>query len=259
MGEKEQGGMLRVVVVVALVAIIGISVIFATVKLGSTSQSQTNNVATSISAKIDEAQGKVPSITNDSNDGQYVYQFNDQNKTAKLSHYSAQKGGRNVIVPTKVRKNGVDYIVTSIDQATFMYTYLTSVAIPDTVTSIGDRAFMGNQLTTVKLPANLKSIGSQAFQDNQISSIIWPKSLTYMAVQAFMYNKLSSLDIPNGVTYIDSDAFAHNNLTNVSFPDTITGIYGGAFTSNNISKVVVPSAVTSPEKAFDENVTISTK
>jgi len=258
MGEKEQGGMLRFVVVVALVAIIGISVVFATVKLTTVGQNQRNTATTNISTQLDIAQGKVPSITNDSNDGQYVYQFNDKDKTAKLSYYS-RKGGRDVIVPTKVRKNGVDYIVTSIDQATFMSRYLTSVAIPDTVTSIGDRAFMDNQLTTVKLPANLKSIGDSAFQNNQISSIVWPKSLTYMSQNTFMYNQLSSLDIPNGVTYIDFNAFAHNNLTNVSFPDTITGIYRGAFTSNNISKVSVPSAVTSPENAFDANVLISTK
>lgn len=259
MGDKEQSGMLRVVVVVALVAIIGISVVFATVKLGSTSQSQTNNVATSISIKIDEAQGKVPSITNDSNDGQYVYQFNDQNKTAKLSYYSAQKGGRNVIVPTKVTKDGTEYTVTSIYDATFMSRSLTSVAIPDSITSIGNRAFMDNNLMTVVLPANLKSIGDQAFQNNQISSIVWPKSLNYMSQSAFRYNKLTSLEIPDGATYIDSNAFANNSLTNVSFPNTITGIYNGAFASNNISKVVVPSAVTSPEKAFDKDVSISTK
>ena len=258
MGDKEQSGMLRVVVVVALVAIIGISVVFATVKLTTVGQNQRNTATTNISTQLDIAQGKVPSITNDSNDGQYVYQFTDKDKTAKLSYYS-RKGGRDVIVPTKVRKNGVDYIVISIDQATFMSRYLTSVAIPDTVTSIGDRAFMDNQLTTVKLPANLKSIGDSVFQNNQISSIVWPKSLTYMSQNTFMYNQLSLLDIPNGVTYIDFNAFAHNNLTNVSFPDTITGIYRGAFTSNNISKVVVPSAVTSPEDAFDKDVTISTK
>ena len=105
MGDKEQSGMLRVVVVIALIVIIGISVIFATVNLTIVSKNQTNNSATNISTQIDMAQGKVPSITNDSNDGKYVYQFNDQNKTAKLSYYSVQKGGRDVTVPTEVTKD----------------------------------------------------------------------------------------------------------------------------------------------------------
>lgn len=261
MGENEQGGMLRVIVVIGLIALIGISVIFATVKLGSTSKSLTDNAVTGISTKIDEAQGKVPVIVDDSNNSKFQYQYNDQNKTAELSHYTNQyvPGNRDVIIPTKVRKNGVEYTVTSIGDVTFSSRYLTSVAIPDTITSIGDRAFMNNNLTTLRLPANLKSIGIQAFQTNQISSIVWPKSLTYMSSQAFKDNQLSSLDIPNGVTIIGFDAFAHNNLTNISFPDTVTGIYSGAFTSNNILKVSVPSAVSSPANAFDENVTISTK
>lgn len=259
MGDKEQSGMLRVVVVIALVAIIGISIIFATVKLTSVNQNQIQDASSNISAKLDEAQGKVPVITNDSNDGKYIYQFNDQAKTAKLSYYS-QKGDRNVIVPTRVMKNGTAYTVTSIDDSTFSGRALLSVAIPDTVTSIGRYAFDNNNLKTVSLPANLTSIGDGAFRNNQLTSIVWPKSLIYMSQDTFRYNKLSSLNIPNGVTYIDFNAFANNNLTDVSFPDTVTGIYRGAFMSNNISAVTVPStAADSAKTAFDTNVAISTK
>ena len=52
MGENEQGGMLRVVVVVGLVALIAAVVIFAVIKLKGTMNDTTDGATKNISDKV---------------------------------------------------------------------------------------------------------------------------------------------------------------------------------------------------------------
>ena len=52
MGENEQGGMLRVVVVVGLVALIAAVVIFAVIKLKGTMTSTTDSASAGVSKAI---------------------------------------------------------------------------------------------------------------------------------------------------------------------------------------------------------------
>jgi len=52
MGENEQGGMLRVVVVVGLVALIAAVVIFAVIKLKGTMTSTTDSASTGVANAI---------------------------------------------------------------------------------------------------------------------------------------------------------------------------------------------------------------
>lgn len=114
-------------------------------------------------------------------------------------------------IPSTIKYNDVEYVVTTIGGEAFMGSVkLTSVIIPKSVTNIDYCAFNSCiGLTSIEIPNSVKTIGSQAFAG---------------------CNGLTSINIPNSVTIIKDCAFQNcTNLTSVYIPNSVTSILNYAF------------------------------
>ena len=69
-----------------------------------------------------------------------------------------------IVIPSAVTYEGVEYPVTGIDDNAFMDATITSVVIPDGVKYIEDAAFYNcENLTSIVIPKTVRSIGEAAF------------------------------------------------------------------------------------------------
>ena len=118
-------------------------------------------------------------------DGIY-YNFDHENKTATVTHdgdYDDDNGAgytqSEIIIPEKVRYNGVEYSVTSIGSSAFREcTGLTSIEIPNSVTSLGS-SFLPES-SAFKECIGLASI--EVDNDNQnyasVDGVLYDKNIT---------------------------------------------------------------------------------
>ena len=95
----------------------------------------------------------------------FTFTYNDTDHTATITGFTGSE--TDVIIPSTVNHNGVDYTVTTIgDQAFFGCMTLTSITIPDSVTTIGDSVFYDcTSLTSITIPSSVTSIGDSAFSN----------------------------------------------------------------------------------------------
>jgi len=122
------------------------------------------------------------------------YDFDSSTKTASVTYKGIYSGyyddeySGEVVIPSTVTYDGVEYSVTSIGEGAFMNcSDFTSVTIPEGVTSIGNQAFSScSALTSITIPEGLTSIGNYAFRYcDSLTSITLPKSLTSIGISAF--------------------------------------------------------------------------
>ena len=96
-------------------------------------------------------------------DGIY-YDLDTETNTASVTSGSVKYSGE-IIIPSSVESEGIEYSVTSIGFKAFYYcTSLTSIEIPSSVTSIGDYAFAYcTSLTSIEIPSSVTRIYDYAF------------------------------------------------------------------------------------------------
>lgn len=148
--------------------------------------------------------------------------------------YTSYSG--NIIIPSRVIYNNVEYQVTSIGESAFGGCGgITSIIIPEGITSIGESAFTSCTL---------------------LNSITIPNSVTDVGYSVFMGCKeLSSVNLGSGITSIKYDMFKECcNLTSITLPESVTNIEGFAFYGcGNLVSITIPENVTLiGERAFDE-------
>lgn len=120
--------------------------------------------------------------------GDFYYELNAETQTAELV---AKRGKywfyKEVVIPSSVNYEGIDYNVTSIANAAFEECYMTSVTISEGVTKIGNGAFVGcSRLTSVTIPNSVTTIGNSAFyRCSALPSIIIPDGVTTIGEEAF--------------------------------------------------------------------------
>ena len=133
--------------------------------------------------------------------------------------------GHNVVIPSSVTYEGVEYNVTSIGEDAFYECWgLTSISIPNTVISIGYDAFYNCiYLTSVNISdiAAWCSIHFTGINSNP---------LTYAHRLYLNDEEITNLTIPDGVTTIGNSSFSGcTGLTSVTIPDCLTSIGNSAF------------------------------
>lgn len=185
--------------------------------------------------------------------------------------------GNDAVVNIPSEINGTP--VTTIGNAAFRDSSVTSVTIPANVTEIGANAFAGcTKLTSVNYigdwsnltiqsgnPAVEDAVNAQLFDfkfilndtavivirykgtaaDVTIPSRYKSKPVTAIDHAAFHDSAVTGVTIPDSVTSIPDDAFAYcSNLTNISIPNSVTFIGFSAFNScTSLKSITLPSSL----------------
>jgi len=189
------------------------------------------------------------------------FDLNTEAKTAEVTNpYFYQNPpfySGSVVIPEKVKHEGMEYSVTSIGNYAFRdCSGLTSIVIPNSVTSIGNRSFsFCRGLASIMIPNRLTSIGEFAFEScTGLTSITIPGSVTRIGKYAFYdCSGLTSIDIPNSVTSIENSTFYNcSGLTSITIPNRVTSIGDHAFAlCTGLTSITIPNGVTSiGEHAF---------
>lgn len=183
----------------------------------------------------------------------------------------------NVIIPSSVTYNGLNYAVTGIDERSFYdCPSLTSVHIPNTVTEIGNETFKWcSGLSSVEIYGSVNKFGSEMFVgctklesffgdyasegnrllvvDDEIiasatcglESYAIPDGIKAIREYAFYGSGLITIDIPESVRFIGKNAFyASSSLATIKIPDSVTEIDDSAFVScENLKSVELPAYI----------------
>lgn len=132
--------------------------------------------------------------------------------------------GNDAVVNIPSEINGTP--VTTIGNAAFRDSSVTSVTIPASVTEIGSNAFAHcTSLKSITLPSSLSSISEALFSGcSQLTTIQIPDSVPSIQSCAFYHcRNLETIRIPVSVTLIETDAFA-------GCPSLMTVTYSGSKT-----------------------------
>lgn len=214
MGENEQGGMLRTVVVIGLVALIA-GLIITGVVVSKANMDKHVTATTSLVEKQANENGQDISkgVTDNESTTIFMYStFHTGTKTVEILGFDQSKPdwdkhSSDLVIPSEYVEDGVTYKVVSIGFGAFQNDRLTSVTIPNSVTTIRQFAFCNDKLTSVTIPNSVTTIGDSAFFANKLTSVTIPSGVTTIGKSAFSYNRLTSVTIPNSVTTIGDSAF----------------------------------------------------
>ena len=179
--------------------------------------------------------------------------YRDVSKTNLLACSSAITGS--IEIPNSV---------TSIEEAFYGCTGLTSITIPNSVTSIGNYAFWKcTGLTSIEIPNSVTSIGNYAFAgctgltSVHISDLAaWctisffnasSNPLCYAKHLYFNDTEITDLLIPNSVTSIGDYAFdGCSSLTSIEIPNSVMSIGNYAFYNcTGLTSIEIPNSVMS--------------
>ena len=214
-------------------------------------------------------------VVNKEEESMFKYEYNFDAKKATLISANEKYSG-DIIIPSKVIHEGVEYTVTAIgDYCFYNCEELKSVVIPSTVTDIGKDCFaysyslssvtIGNSvenigawafatcssLSSITLPNSIKEIGEYAFYDCPLITIALPNSVTSIKNNTFAHcSNLEYIYIPHSVTSIGDYAFGGcSKLAALNIPNSITSIGGSAFQScSSLTSIVIPESITKIEE-----------
>lgn len=184
------------------------------------------------------------------------YELSAESLQAEVVYRNPKYAG-DVVIPSSVIYEGIEYCVTSIrKQAFYCCTSLTSITIPASVTSIGVEAFRRcPSLTAINIPESVTSIGKSAFYDcsgeltvncnipaassyvagvfygSNFTKVIFGERVKSIGGYAFYgCSSLTSITLPKGLTSIGVAAFSGcSSLTSINIPEGLTSIGGSAF------------------------------
>lgn len=158
-------------------------------------------------------------------------------RTRRCEIANQQAGAKgDVVVPKKVKVNGLSYQVTRIaDRAFAGCTQLQSIVLPETLRNLGEGAFSNcTALQKAELPAGIKSIGESTFKEcTALRSITIPEGVQRIGTQAFREcNSLEEVNLPNSLEYIGNSAFNRcTSLREIIIPEECAEVDFLAFES----------------------------
>lgn len=185
-----------------------------------------------------------------------------------------------VVIPTSVEHDGVDYAVTGIGETAFGYCdKLTSVSMPASIERIGESAFAGCELLkAIEIPASVKSIDDYAFEETALTEIHIPAAVESIGEEVLggcldlkaitvdeenprydsrencnaiietesntLISGCAGTVIPGTVEHIGHAAFFFTGLESVVLPVSVRTIGPSAFQGTPLKSVEIPDGVT---------------
>lgn len=148
--------------------------------------------------------------------------------------------------------------LTEIPDATFIYTNLKSVILPDTLKEIGDYAFICcDSLEEIVIPDSVETIGKKAFKEcSSLKGVDLPEALTYVGESAFeLCEAITELVIPPNLAEIGICAFWGLGIDSIHIPSNVKKIGMMAFSScENVTEITIENGVESiGSRAFEWN------
>ncbi len=173
----------------------------------------------------------------------FYYDLDANTKTAKVVfHYKYHYSG-DVVIPSSVTYDGVEYSVTTIGDAFRGSTDLTSLTIPASVTSI-EAGIFGSCTSLTSL---IIEEGNPVYDSREnCNAVIETASNT-------LISGCTGTIVPNSVTSIGGKAFnGCSGLTSVNIPNSVTSIGEEAFYGcSNLKKVILNNnAIVSEDNHF---------
>lgn len=106
----------------------------------------------------------------------------------------------NVVIPSTINYESIEYKVSSINKKAFNYNkHISSVNLPNSIKTIGEYAFYASSLTSINIPDSVIYIGDLAFSTTKISSFSIPKSVIAIGTQLFYQcRNLTDIDVDSG-------------------------------------------------------------
>ena len=151
-----------------------------------------------------------------------------------------------LVIPSKVTYNEVEYTVVSIGEQAFQNNNMYSLTLPSTLKKIKSYAFLNVLFTRDKqiiIPEGVTDVGYQAFSKSDVESVKLPSTLTSLG-NAFSYcYMLKSVDMQEGLTELGSAFTNCRLLETVSLPSTITSIYGAFTGCEQLRYIYIPENV----------------
>lgn len=159
----------------------------------------------------------------------------------------------NIIIPSKITIEAVDYNVTSIGYSAFKNcTDLTTITIPESVTSIASYAFYNcSGITYLEIPRNVSEIGDYAFRGcSNLRYAVVPKGVNVINVGVFQEcTNLNQVVLPNGITRIKDWAFHQSGITSITIPEGITSLGNSTFANcNKLQTITLPESLVSMDE-----------
>lgn len=162
-------------------------------------------------------------VSNIIKDGDYSYSFNEENKTASITHYIGTDSY--ITLPGTITKDDVEYKVTSIAANAFKNcNSLAYIKVPDSITKINSYTFNAcKNLKSIKLSNTITKIDNYTFADcTSLEEIEIPSSVKEIGDYAFVNcTSLKKISIPCSIESIGTGAFLKcTSLTKVDFDNT---------------------------------------
>lgn len=149
-----------------------------------------------------------------------------ESRTVSVTKTKEHSG--DIVIPSEVTFEGVDYTVTSIEECAFDVGHIdntmTSITLPRTLTAIGTEAFVDQVGLTAVYITDLNAWCKMSFKGSDANPLKYAHHL-YLKGQ-----EIKDLVIPSSVTSISSSAFyGCSSFTSLTLPNSLTSIGTMAF------------------------------
>lgn len=186
-------------------------------------------------------------------DNIYYNIISQEDKTCEVTYKAstAYSYTGDIVIPSVVKYNEIDYKVIGIGESTFMSCKLKTIQLPATIEYIAEQAFMSTyNLSSIIIPESVSTIGNSAFSYSKaLTSVeIVGEGLREMGDQVFYEcHLLKEFYMPNSVVSVGELCFSQSFnkthcLEKVHLSESLQTIPSGIFNGcNNLLCVNIPS------------------
>lgn len=188
------------------------------------------------------------------------FEFNEDDKTAKITGLKTNKNSDFIFIPRTITNNEHEYIITEISEGSFEGSKSLNtvfIAPESEVKIIGKNSFTGSSLNKIIISPKVIEIGENAFLNCQkllfVNFFRLASNLKIFNANSFANTSIVSIKIPGHVREICENAFS--NCINLEFVNIISGVRiigKNAFYNTKMAKIDIPNSVIQiKDGAFD--------